>query len=403
MNIYTLMDFCLFAVHEGPLLDEEIVFIREFSRTLSGKERDVVTVEIWRCVMKVMTPNQAIDKGLEFLACRQLPTGQFPVEMTFPYNKEALPQQDQSIFSTSQIVYALGFLPYPTAEVMISRALSYFQSEMSGHGLWRFWNKTAKSGAQKLFSFIPADLDDMACVSLVLQHHGVDFPDNRPLILLNRNRAGLFYTWLVLRPIPTANLLYWRTILAEITLPRYSVFWTTTAAGYNDVDAVVNANVLLYLGDSNETRPIVDWLIQIAQNGDEANCDKWYRDLFTFYYALSRCYHAGVQALGCVRSHMLSRLLEAAQPEGQIGEHVLHTALAANTLLNFGGHSPELANSINFLLRTQCKDGSWEAGPYYHSGPKKEVSWGSAELTTSLCLEALHRFQYSADPSFVCC
>ena len=206
----------------------------------------------------------------------------------------------------------------------------------------------------------------------------------------------LFYTWLVLRPRLTLNPLYWRTLLAEFTLPRYVAFWKITEAGYGDIDGVVNANVVLYLGDRPETRQAISWLIAIVESGREMVCDKWYRDPFTFYYALSRNYHAGIEAFNTVRQPILARLAGAVREDGQIGENILHTALAPDTLLSYGDRTGSLARAVEFLRLNQSEDGSWPGASYYYGGPKKATSWGSAELTTGICLEALHRF-YESD------
>jgi hypothetical protein len=332
-----------------------------------------------------------MERGVEFLASRQLPSGQFPVEATI-HNRQ-ITTLDQSLFATTHIVYSLDFVPGPLARGMIARGMEYFSAEMTGHGLWRYWNKDAVWGGRKITPFIPADLDDTANVSYLLRRHGISFPDNRRLILLNRNAAGLFYTWLMLRPARTINLRYWWTMLQELTLQRLTLFWKTTEAGYLDVDGVVNANVLLYLGECPQTAAIVNWMIEIIRTGGEATCDKWYRDSFSFYYALSRNYRAGVRALGLVGPEIVARLRDAAKSSGQIGDNPLHTALAANTLLNLGAGADHtlIDRALHYLLKTQGADGNWPSAPYYYGGPKKAVSWGSPELTTGLCVEALAR------------
>lgn len=336
--------------------------------------------------------NEAIERGLGFLAAWQLPSGQFPIEVTFHYKEGSPVEPDLSLFATTHIAYSLGFLPHPQAQEMIARALRYFQSEQTGQGLWRFWNKAARWGNIRLCPFIPADLDDMANVSWLLRRHNVPFPDNRRLMLLNRNRSGRFHTWLMWRPVPTLRPIYWRTMLTEFTLPRYTVFWKGTEASYNDIDGVVNANVLFYLGDCPETQPVIAWLREIVETGQEATCDKWYREPWPFYYALSRAAHAGIGGLASTRETVLAALARAANTSGQIGENLLHTALAANTLLNFDDRSRLLDRAIAYLLENQAENGSWPSAPYYYGGPKKATSWGSEELTTGLCLEALYRY-----------
>jgi hypothetical protein len=72
-------------------------------------------------------------------------------------------------------------------------------------------------------------------------------------------------------------------------------------------------------------------------------------------------------------------------------------------LLNWRRSSPELDHAIRFLLREQRADGSWPRASFYYSGPKKIYGWGSEEVITGFCLEALLRYRkvsaarYAAD------
>lgn len=333
----------------------------------------------------------AIRRGLAFLAARQLPSGQFPVEATSHWKPGSPVVEDASPFATSHVAYSLGFLPLADVRPMLDRALAYLRREMTPSGLWRYWNRDAVWEGRRILSFIPADLDDTASHSWLLARHGVDFPDNRTLLLHNRDARGLFYTWFVPRARATSDLRYWRAVLGEVTVARMTVFWKTTEAGYRDVDAVVNANVLLYLGERPETAPVVAWLGRIVAEGREADSDKWYRDLFTFHYALSRCHHAGIRGLGHLGPAIRDRLAATVRPDGGLGEHPMHAALALNAILNMGIDAPFVPHALAHLLDAQAADGSWPSAPYYYGGPQKSVSWGSRELTTGLCLEALAR------------
>src|SRR5580704_315944 len=107
---------------------------------------------------------EAIDEGLQFLAARQLPSGQFPVELTY-YDSQTgatAVRQDPSIFASIHVAYSLDLIQHPSAQAMVSRTLTYFLDQMSGHGLWHYWNKAAVLRGLNLHKFIPADLDDMA-------------------------------------------------------------------------------------------------------------------------------------------------------------------------------------------------------------------------------------------------
>jgi len=337
--------------------------------------------------------HDAIRRGLAFLADRQLPSGQFPIQATSHYKPGSPVVDDASPFATAHIAYSLGFLPAADVQPMLDRALAYLRREMTGPGLWRYWNRDAVWEGRPIFSFIPADLDDTASHSWLLRHHGVAFPDNEHLLFHNRDREGRFFTWFVPRPRATTDLRYWRAVLGEITLARLTVFWRTTEAAYDDVDAVVNANVLLYLGETPETAPVVRWLARIVEEGREADSDKWYRDIFTFHYAFSRCRLAGVRGFDHLRPLILHRLSAAARSDGGIGEHPMHTALALNTICNMQIDAPFARRAIAHLIDTQAADGGWPSAAYYYGGPQRAVSWGSRDLTAGLCLEALARSQ----------
>lgn len=141
----------------------------------------------------------AISRGLRFLAKQQLPSGQFPIQATLHYKPGSPVVDDASPFATSHVVYSLGFCEETNTQMMIKPALAYLKREMTKAGLWRYWNRNAVWEGRRISNFIPADLDDTASHSWLLRHHAVAFPNNRSLLLHNRDRTGRFYTWFVPR------------------------------------------------------------------------------------------------------------------------------------------------------------------------------------------------------------
>ncbi len=97
---------------------------------------------------------------------------------------------------------------------------------------------------------IEFDLDDTACASVALQqsHPLVAGGRNVECFLENRNEAGLFYTWV------------------GDTAPE------------NDIDSVVNANLVLYLGGRDETRSACRYLIDTIESGREGDSYRYYLD-----------------------------------------------------------------------------------------------------------------------------
>jgi hypothetical protein len=174
---------------------------------------------------------------------------------------------------------------------------------------------------------------------------------------------------------------------------RLFKFWQHSGASRDDVQTVVNANALLYLGESSDTEPVIAWLCEVASRGLEENTDKSYRSRPAFYHALSRCFLNGIERFGVVKESLERSLAELSLANGRIGEDELQTALAVSAKLNFRIPVEQCAESIIFILQSQLSDGSWESCPFYYDGRAiPEISWGSRATTTGFCIEALARY-----------
>ena len=331
-----------------------------------------------------------IDRALDFLEHSQLPSGEFKVFRSTDNSLEKDCVVDNSPFPTALIAYSLGFLDSDhRAVAMLNKTFRFFLAEMEGPGLWRYWTRQ-----HEYHSTIPPDLDDTACVSFVLRRHGVSFPANDKIILANRNPKGLFYTWLTPRWPPPLNARYLSVVLRQWLSPfKLYYFWKLNESAPHDVDCIVNANVLFYLGPSDATKPVVDYLLNVLRSGTEASCDKWHLNRFTFYYAIARNLHAGVSAFEIAREEIVSRIINTAKPNGSIGINALETAIAVCSLLYLRSSAPELESAVQFLLAEQKPGGDWPRAALYYGGPKRYYGWGSEELTTGFCLEALLRYR----------
>lgn len=330
-----------------------------------------------------------IERALDFLERSQLPTGEFRVYRSADQALEKDLVIDSSPFPTALIAYSLGFSEAQQAKAMLAKVMQFFLTEMEGPGLWRYW-----TGQHQYHQSIPPDLDDIACVSSVLRQNGIAFPANLNLVMANRNQQGLFYTWLTPRwPMPL-EFAYWRAVFRQWLHPfKLYYFWQLNESDSNDVDCVVNANVLFYVGQSLHTRAVIDYLIDVVRRGEEACCDKWHLNPFTFYYTLSRNFYSGMQAFAIVRDEVVGKIRAAANADGSIGDNALDAALAVCGLLNWECFAPELTLAVRFLLTTQRNSGDWPRTVLYYGGPKKYYGWGSEELTTGFCLEALMRYR----------
>ena len=161
-----------------------------------------------------------------------------------------------------------------------------------------------------------------------------------------------------------------------------------------DVAIGVNANVLYFLGRRKETEPVVEALIDTIRSAKESSCDTYYRNPFTIYYQISRNYREGIHELAPVIEPVTRRILDSSRDDGSFNGNAHDTAHAICTLLDFGKADDRLARAVEYLLAQQSCDGSWPRRIYYSGSYGNIVAgWGGEEMTTSLCLEALHRYR----------
>jgi hypothetical protein len=297
----------------------------------------------------------AVTKALGFLAARQKPYGEFPV---YRYRNPQLSGSgfhDSSPFLTTFTVYALSFVDTSAARTLAAKGLRFLLEQREPGGLWRYWS--SRYGRP-----IDPDIDDMCCASFVIERLAPDLhePGNQAAILANRNGEGLFKTWV--RP-PEAD---------------------------NDVEGGVNANVLLYLGDREETRGAAATLNRMILEGAEEESALYYLDPLALYYMVSRAYLHGAASLGACRETILRRIADR-EARGEPAS-AMQTAFASCAQINLGAPAVTVRSGVERLLATQASDGSWPREAFYCGWTRGEVTstwWGSEELTTTLGLEAL--------------
>lgn len=313
----------------------------------------------------LMNPvEQALSRGLALLEERQRPHGEIASYRFRDVHLTGNPGFESSPYATTYALYCLSFVArrwsgadrslqlVSRIAALASRARGFLSEEMEPPGLWRYYSsRSAKT--------LAPDLDDTACASYALRevHDVVRLGLNLRLFLANRDDQGLF-----------------RTFLSD---------------GRNNVDAVVNANVLLYLGEREETRAACRYLVRTALEGAAGEASLYGLDELSFAYVLSRSYFRGVSGLGDCCEVLISRILDRRE-DGSFGEP-FDTALAVNSLLNLGHRDPTiLAPAVESLLdRQREEDGAWPRAAFYidfFGG-----YYGSEELTTAFCLEALAR------------
>ncbi|WP_293355774.1 MULTISPECIES: phytanoyl-CoA dioxygenase family protein [unclassified Microcoleus] len=328
----------------------------------------------------------SMAKSIDFLASSQLDDGEFRTEICQRQQTttgELIEEWsfDSSPFATSLVLYSLSFLKHESKVKQITdKGLKFLLCEMEFNGLWRYW-----SSKNPKHQMIPPDLDDICCISHILRMHNISHPSNTEVIFANRNQQGMFYTWVLPRSFKTI-FLNLRTLGKALSYSNE--LWKLT--NKDDVCCAVNANALLYLGENQQTQAVIKHLIDIVFDSSEDSNTAFYNHKLSFYYMLSRAYFNGIQSLGVVKNDIINKVLNLQEADGSFGNELL-TALAICTLLNFNYYTASLEGAINFLLKTQQPNGSWQRIPMY-GGQLDKATFGSAELTTAICVEALARY-----------
>lgn len=304
----------------------------------------------------------AIERGVAFLESVQLPSGEIPIEIASDSELSRDRSRQPCVFPGALAARALSIAP--AADRVRSRILDFLEREMSPDGLWRH-----PSSDLREYRDTPFDLDDTAIASSALAAAGRSFPNNRRVLLAHRDSHGLFLTWIVRwwrHPIRTCRFFFWRRI-AEV----------------HDVDAVINANVVVYLGACGETRPAIQHMLAVLRANREMESTIWYGSRFIVWYFFSQALHQIAPEAG----EMIVSHIEATAPA-----NALDLALASSTLLLWN-RVPD----VGTLIDAQLRSGAWPRAGFYHMGRRRDERqpklpwWGSEALTTVFAVEALSR------------
>jgi hypothetical protein len=270
--------------------------------------------------------------------------------------------REPCVFPTALAARTLSITTSATS--LRSRAVDFLEREMHPDGLWRH----PSSDKRRAYD-TPLDADDTSLASVALRAAGREFPDNRCRLLDNRDRSGLFLTWITR---------WWPHPLLTYRFFKY-------VAERRDVDVVVNANVVIYLGGCGATRPAIEHMLAVLRANREMTATIWYGSRFTVWYFCSHALHEIAPEAG----EMIVPRLAAAAPA-----NALELAVAASTLLLWNG-----VPDMRPLLDAQLPSGSWPRVGFYHMGRRRLESepkppwWGSEALTTVFAVEALTRYR----------
>jgi hypothetical protein len=348
----------------------------------------------------------AISKGLKFLKDHQLSNGGFSClfacsenctadaleEFSMGDKKCVVIVEETTVFPATLIGHSLLYLrDNSEAQEILNQIADFLIEKRSSLGIWRHYTKP-----HQLEQFAANDLDNSAMASWFLQQLGRPALDNRDLFISNRSKEGPFYSWITLRLQWNSNPKYWRSLWREFRHPigQY-YFWKLMPCAKHDIDAVVNSNVIHYLGENQYTAAAIDLMVRVIVEEREEMCDKWYLRPVLIYYFFSKNMNKGIEKLEELKPIIKNRILAQVKSDGQFFESILDTALAIAALENMGYYEEIPAKSIQYLLAAQNSNGAWKKGAIYYAYERADESaaFGGEEISTAIVLEALVRYQ----------
>jgi hypothetical protein len=323
-----------------------------------------------------MSPHAALAAGLKFLETTQQADGSFTSAWWRVVDGEEVGVWLENSFFQSAFIGSV-LLGVAGAEAIVRRVTEFVEIRREPGWVWRYLNSEQPGG-----DGLAPDVDDTALASLLRREAGQPVGAADSVIMSNLDRRGRFYTWI------TVLGSWWRSpARARILLDRRRELLHVCRAfkkdnqRVRDLDAGVNANVVLYLGRRPGTERAVDYVIDVARRGLIA--DRWYQDPFMLWYLISRALHRhGIQAGAVLLEHLDSRLPTTP----------LQLAQAVCITLDWGGQVPE--EWIAGLLASQSPGGGWERTPLYSVGDER---WGGEAAVTAVCVEALSRWLAASD------
>ena len=178
--------------------------------------------------------------------------------------------------------------------------------------------------------------------------------------------------------------------------------------GTNDVDAIVNANILSFLGENNEIVDSANYKFAIAFINRKIVREKfnsaaiYYPNRYHLHYAVAKAYRAGVTPLQSCVDLLIADIKSTQQTDGSFAskkivnhqDKIQSTAYALYALLNVGNFSEYntvgiIDSAIYYLQQNKKVTGNefhWTGGVFFSGGTviRKCLFFKSDAYTTSL-------------------
>lgn len=329
---------------------------RPLKQTQRGEHSDLVDVE-----SLASKGRESIVRCLKFLQSKVDARGAWHCIRFNVVDSDVPRHFERPPFVSAFCATALRRSNEPLARALCRQTEDFIVDTMEYPGFWRYYRH------------LPQDLDSSSLCSMVIDSHPwIGLGRNIPRILANRDRDGLFLTWLLSEDEPS--------VVSPFRI---------------EADPVVNANIIAYIGDVPATKPAQQWLVELIESSTNLEgSSKWYPDLASIYYAIARTTTRVSFGSKKFLSTLAERILNLRNEAGDFN-NVLQAARAVVALHNIGQlRELNIERQIAQFLNSQEEDGSWPellafGDQSLRWGFVGQIGHGSESVTSAFCVEAL--------------
>ncbi|MEX0812533.1 MAG: hypothetical protein WD048_09985 [Chitinophagales bacterium] len=320
----------------------------------------------------------------------QCENGEFKTFLFFPGKKEnGWIYSGPSVFLTTSIAIALLSSDDEKVKSITGKAAQFVRSQMEAGGLWRFYPHNG------LFKFnTPLDVDDTSLASFLLTKCGVDFPDNKKLLLKQIDKRGNFYVWFLPRFKYLSMPGFLLRLVADLrySLPIFFAMKGRTDApliNYNDFEHSVSSNAVLYLSNTKETQKSINHITEDILFGNEHNLYFYPSFLFTLFH-ISRAYRQGISDFSNLKEKVGNYFKSNRE---QVEKNLLNKAIGAITLLNFEIENHMVRELMYDILKSSEKEINTPYG--YFCTKDRNMEGGSVEFNCAIIFYAIQLYRSS--------
>jgi cytochrome P450 family 109 len=203
-----------------------------------------------------------------------------------------------SPFIHANVLYSLSKSKGEIEKMLVQKGKEFLVRTKEKNDLWRFW-KIANCRNP-----VPPDLDDTAICSFIFKFLQEPI-NNTDLFLANITKNGALKTWVS----PSFQMLLKKPQLAVELFKQQRALKPTLQANLlnsQDYELGVMANALMYLGQSVQTEPLINFCIA---NWQTKNDNKhFYDNDLVIAYHISRAFHEGISKFSSLKNDILEAI-----------------------------------------------------------------------------------------------